>query len=104
LFGQVSDLGLQRFVADNLISLNQGGDANLVVVFVRDLFDSNDFSDGPDEHFRAAGDFSGQRHSQIQLGASGEVITDVKIDSASGYVASLSVTGVLFNRQLNQDR
>ena len=48
---------------------------------------------------------SRQRHSQIlnsELG--GEVITDVKIDSASGYVAGLSVTGVLLNGQLNQDR
>ena len=93
----MAESGFQRFVADDLISLNKGGYANLVVVFVRDLFDSNDFSDGADEDFRAAGDFSRQRHSQIQLGAGGELITDVEIDPASGYVAGLSVTGVLFN-------
>jgi hypothetical protein len=52
-------LRFQGFVADDFVTLNQRGDANLAVGSFRALFDPHDLADGADEDLGTAGHFGG---------------------------------------------
>jgi hypothetical protein len=79
-------------VADDLVPLSHGSDTDQPFAIGGVLIQPNDFPDGPDRHFSAASDFGGKGQSEIQVGASAEIVLDSEIDITSGNVTCLSVS------------
>src|ERR1700681_2425818 len=81
------------FVADEFIPLKHGSDIDLLIAILGALVHPNDFSGGSDEHFSAAGDFSGKNHREIQLHAGAEIIVDGETDAPRRDVSGLAGPG-----------
>jgi len=98
-----SELNLHGFVANDLISLDQGSYPDVTVAVFRSFLDPDDFPDRAYKHFGAAGHFGRKGHSQVEFRTGGKAIFDYEVDSTGRNVPSFSVAGVSFDRYANQD-
>src|SRR5580704_3692282 len=91
---------------DNVVPLDDGGDADGIRVFFMLLIDANHATVGTNEHFCATSDFGRQGKSEIDFGAWSEVLLHGEVNPARGDIPSLPAmrAGFLINRQANIDR
>ena len=99
-------LGRFRPVANNFVSLDDGGHADLGRSVFRLPVDANYFSHCSNENFRTSSDFRRKREGEIQFGAGAKILINCKVNTASGDVARFpAVCGrFLFHWKTNDDR
>src|SRR5260370_10327407 len=96
-----SELNLHGFVANDLISLDQGSYPDVTVAVFRSFLDPDDFPDRAYKHFGAAGPFGRKGHSQIEFPTGGKEIFDYEGNSTGRNVAGFDVAGVRSDRDSN---
>src|SRR5260370_22175331 len=99
-----SELNLHGFVANDLISLDQGSYPDVTVAVFRSFLDPDDFPDRAYKHFGAAGHFGRKGHSPVEFRTGGKAIFHYLVDSTGKNVTRFSVAGVSFDRYAKHAR
>lgn len=88
--GTVAVLESTRFVSNDLVTLNDGGDADPMVDSVPTIIYPHDFAARANQDFRPACDFGWEHHRKIQFGAGVQPVIKNKIYSPGRDVARLT--------------
>ncbi len=87
------------FVANDFVTLNDGGNANPRRTISRGAIHSNYFPGRADEHFRSASNFRGESQCDIEFRTGAGVLFEHEVQTTRGNIARLSV--VLGNNLLD---